>query len=80
MSRLQHRCFPVNFAKFLSIPFFTELHRWLLLDVNSLSANVSLLYLQKTLENREFADVLGGIEVKRRLKMIKTIRSIFRVL
>ena len=27
---LRHRCFPVNFAKFLRTPFFTE-HRWLLL-------------------------------------------------
>ena len=31
--RLQHRCFPVNFAKFLRIPFVTgHLHRWLLLE------------------------------------------------
>ena len=29
--RLQHRCFPVNFAKFLRPPFFTEHLRWLLL-------------------------------------------------
>ena len=31
--RLQHRCFPVNFAKYLRIPFVTgHLHRWLLLE------------------------------------------------
>ena len=30
--RLQHRCFPVNFAKFLRIPFVTGHHRWLLLE------------------------------------------------
>ena len=28
---LWHRCFPVNFAKFLRTPFFTEHLRWLLL-------------------------------------------------
>ena len=28
--KLQHRCFPVKFAKFLSTPFFTE-HLWRLL-------------------------------------------------
>ena len=28
---LWHRCFPANFAKFLSTPFFTEHLRWLLL-------------------------------------------------
>ena len=30
--RLQHRCFPVKFAKFLRTPFFTEYLRWLLLN------------------------------------------------
>ena len=30
--RLQHRCFPVKFAKFLRTPFSTEHIRWLLLD------------------------------------------------
>ena len=30
--RLWHRCFPVNFAKFLRTPFLTEHLRWLLLD------------------------------------------------
>ena len=29
--RLWHRCFPVNFAKFLRATFFTEQLRWLLL-------------------------------------------------
>ena len=31
--RLWHRCFPVNFAKFLRTPFFTGHLRWLLLWV-----------------------------------------------
>ena len=30
--RLWHRCFPVNFAKFLRTPFFTEQLWWLLLE------------------------------------------------
>ena len=30
-NRLWHRCFPVNFAKFLRTPFFTEHLWWLLL-------------------------------------------------
>ena len=30
--RLWYRCFPVNFAKFLSAPFFIEHLWWLLLD------------------------------------------------
>ena len=29
--RLWHRCFPVNFAKFLKTPFLTEHLRWRLL-------------------------------------------------
>ena len=32
---LWHRCFPVNFAKFLKTPFFTEHLRWLLLFITS---------------------------------------------
>ena len=31
--RLWHRCFPVNFAKFLRTPFSTEHLQWLLLQV-----------------------------------------------
>ena len=31
--RLWHRCFPVDFAKFLRTPFLTEQLRWLLLYV-----------------------------------------------
>ena len=29
---LWHRCFPKNFAKFLTTPFFTDYLRWLLLE------------------------------------------------
>ena len=31
--RFWHRCFPVNFAKFLRTPFLTEHPRWLLLKL-----------------------------------------------
>ena len=31
LKRLWHRCFPVNFVKFLRTPFFTEHLSWLLL-------------------------------------------------
>ena len=37
--RLWHRCFPVNFAKFLRTPFFTEHLWWLLLKSNYSSNN-----------------------------------------
>ena len=30
--RLWHKCFPVNFAKFLRTPFFMEHFQWLLLN------------------------------------------------
>ena len=36
IKRLWHRCFPVNFAKFLRTPFLTEHLRWLLLKKVSL--------------------------------------------
>ena len=39
---LQHRRFPVKFAKFLRTPFFTEHLRWLLLN-SSLSSSTSSL-------------------------------------
>ena len=32
--RLQHRCFPVKFGKFLRTPFFTKHLQWLLLRVS----------------------------------------------
>ena len=44
--RLWHRCFPVNFARFLRIPFFTEHLRWLLLSVQILYRKTVLLKYQ----------------------------------
>ena len=37
VARLWYRCFPVNFAKLLRTPFFTEHLRWLLLTFAPLS-------------------------------------------
>ena len=38
--RLWHRCFPVNFAKFLRTPLFTEHLWWQLLDICSSSNKI----------------------------------------
>ena len=40
--RLWHRCFPVNFAKFLRTPFFTEHLWWLLLNmISTISSSIT---------------------------------------
>ena len=31
--RLQHKCFPVKFAKFLRAPILKNIHKWLLLSI-----------------------------------------------
>ena len=41
--RLQHKCFPMKFAKFLRTPFFTEHFRWLLLTIISSSSYLRVL-------------------------------------
>ena len=41
--RLWHRCFPVNFAKFLRTPFLTEHLQWLLLS-NAQPINQSVMW------------------------------------
>ena len=51
---LWHRCFPVNFAKFLRSPFFIEHLWWLLLKVTTLRWLLCQIDVQKQL----FADVL----------------------
>ena len=47
--RLWHRCFPVNFAKFLRTPFFTK-HLWWL-----------LLYFLIFLNKHDFPDSFGSL-------------------
>ena len=42
--RLWHRYFPVNFAKFLRTPFFTEHLWWLLLEQLSSTALLLVVY------------------------------------
>ena len=39
---LWHRCFPVDFAKLLRTPFFTEQLQWLLWSVNSACKQINL--------------------------------------
>ena len=39
---LWHSCFPVDFAKLLRTPFFTEQLQWLLLSVNSACEQINL--------------------------------------
>ena len=41
---LQHRCFPLKYAKFLITPFFTEQLRWLLLKRFQVSSVLSFLW------------------------------------
>ena len=43
-NRLQHRCFPVKFAKFLRTPFFTEHLQWLLLRLSGLTMFCELIW------------------------------------
>ena len=43
--RLYHRFFPVNFAKFLRTPYFTEHLRWLLLKCAYIKSNWREHYL-----------------------------------
>ena len=50
--RLWHRCFPVNFVKFLRTPFLTELLRWLLLLIDLISS-VRLVWLRELLRLEE---------------------------
>ena len=49
--RFQHRCFPVNFEKFLGTPFFTEYLRWLIVYVKIFSNPVYIQYIYSRLKN-----------------------------
>ena len=58
--RLWHRCFPVNFAKFLRTPFFIE-HPWFNFRNQLRRALLDELFLQKsdvTLKNKMYTKVL----------------------
>ena len=43
--RLWHRCFPVNFTKFLRTPFLTEHLGWLLLEIGGLIFGIYVMLL-----------------------------------
>ena len=65
---LWHRCFPVNFTKFLRTPFLTEHLRWLLL---SSSLNVFILVLTTSSTNSDFnSHNLKGIKFIIRLHFV----------
>ena len=61
--RLQHRCFPVKFTKFLRTPFFTEHLQWLFLPFLQMGFNCpkateqlkgkSLLFTTKSLSRKQ---------------------------
>ena len=54
--RLQHKCFPVNFVKFLRTPFLTKYLRWLLLKLNELLIKTrSVSRNESNIENVFFA-------------------------
>ena len=46
--RLWHRCFPVNFVKFLRTPLFTEHLWWLLLNKSKLILEAAIIYIKNT--------------------------------
>ena len=46
-NRLWHRCFPLNFAKFLRTPFYKEYLRWLLLWKINLLRDFSKKHINK---------------------------------
>ena len=46
--RLWHRCFPVNFVKFLRTPLFTEHLWWLLLNKSKLILEATIIYIKNT--------------------------------
>ena len=55
--RFWHRCFPVNFRKFLRTPFYTEHFWWLLLTIHEKdTANEALLEPSQTLMMELFCE------------------------
>ena len=74
--RLQHRCFPVNIAKFLRTAFFIEHLWWLLL--NSLS---KILYFNKRLRmfqiSAKGSKSQHGIEINNFQQLLKLIELKF---
>ena len=50
--KLWHRCFPVNFVKFLRTPFFAEHLWWLLLEIANADTitNLSFRFKSRTID------------------------------
>ena len=69
--RLWHRCFPVNFLKFLRIPFLTEYRRWLLLSFYDWLV-INQLLLRSSMFFHRLAVVLAQEEVRYESKVLFT--------
>ena len=72
---LRHRCFPVNFAKFLRTPFLTEHLRWLLLFI-SIIIFQSFSFLWKTTSPLIYTNSCSGLKSKNRMKSYAKILGI----
>ena len=60
--RLLHRCFPVNFAKFLRTPFFTEHLWWLLLGFISWNTFNNQICIKSTYQELKMRQDMSKME------------------
>ena len=76
--RLWHRCFPVNFPKFLRTPILTEHPWWLLLC--SMQKKTSQTTSSKKVRNRKWWNVCNQEwpldDFKQQLRIVQIIRSL----
>ena len=70
--RLWHSCFPVNFAKFLRIPFLTEHLRWLLLRFRLYLEEVTLTYWERMCLNKDSGKIERNVYKKRCTRILCT--------
>ena len=70
--RLWHRCFPVNFVKFLRTPFFIEHLWWLLLERNYVVKDLLNPGSQQTYISQRIADRLNFTPINQRNMSVKT--------
>ena len=74
--RLRHRCFPVNFVKFLRTPFFTEHLWWLLLFVKRHIYSVHIFCdNRQVLPRMEFDEIIVIISL---ISVISCKRKVLR--
>ena len=65
IKRPSHRCFPVNFAKFLRTSFLTEHIRWLPLSKMWLALQVSIFHVSSFIEDFLFISFQQNNEIKK---------------